>query len=821
MELMLADTAEDVIGLLKDGGYWDDPASWRNLGDSENNYASIGNQQSEAVASLIEKLVNGVDARLLNACLLRGIEPESPAAPVSIRSAVARFFEDKTSFHPDRAGRIAFWTDQRLTEEGRLLTLSATGRMPDTGLPCLTIADQGEGQTPDSFPDTFMSLGRSNKLRVHFVQGKFNMGGTGALTFCRDGLQLVVSRRNPALLPADSPLRAHEWGFTIVRRQPPEHGERSSVFTYLAPVPGASGRGSVLTFAADAWPIFPDATSTGRGACQRESAYGSLVKLYEYRWQGTKSNIVSSGGALLRRIDQGLPELALPIRLFECRSGYRGHSGSFATNARGIVTRLELDKANNLEDGFPRGSVFDVKGFEVQVRAYAFRPRKADDYRERRNAVIFAVNGQTHAGFSTDFFRRKSVGLSYLADSLLVIVDCTNVSEQMREDLFMNSRDRLRDSDIARDLEQRLESFLHAEPSLKELRNKRRDLELQDKLRDSRPLSDALKDLLRSDPALARLFLQGLNLPVPFPSGAGAKNGQTKHFVGKRFPTYFRFKGLQPDAVLRRDLYRENRARIAFETDARDDYFSRDDERGTVQVVVAEGESTRPITSWWTTGPQSGVAQLWFDDASEFTDGAAEAEVLIEVTDDSRPDSFLNKAIFHVRDGSQPAGGVGVSSKAQSSNAGEGSTGGASALALPNIVEVVESEWAGHDPQFNDETALVVKHAGDASEGSTEEPEDAHPSADVYDFFVNVDNRYLRTAQKVSSADPKLLKARFTYSLVLIGMALLRSNLSGKAEEGDRENQVAQTTRAVAPVLLPMIESMGSLTVEDELEVPP
>jgi|SRR6516164_1026093 hypothetical protein len=41
---------------------------------------------------------------------------------------------------------------------------------------CFTVSDNGEGQTPDKMPYTLLSLDRSNKLRVPFVQGKFNMG---------------------------------------------------------------------------------------------------------------------------------------------------------------------------------------------------------------------------------------------------------------------------------------------------------------------------------------------------------------------------------------------------------------------------------------------------------------------------------------------------------------------------------------------------------------------------------------------------------------------------------------------------------------------
>jgi hypothetical protein len=232
-QLMLADTEDDVVAILRKAGYWDDPQFWRHLADTDNNYATVGNQQAEAIAALIEKIINGVDARLTNACFMAGMDPTSPKAPQSIREAVARFFEGKPDASSDRVGRVAFWDDIRTTDEGRLLTVAATGNQPEAGRPSISVADGGEGQTPDSFPETFMSLHRANKLRIPFVQGKFNMGGTGALQFCsqRHRLQLIVSRRNPALLPPGASERDHQWAFTIVRRETPSGAERSSVFS--------------------------------------------------------------------------------------------------------------------------------------------------------------------------------------------------------------------------------------------------------------------------------------------------------------------------------------------------------------------------------------------------------------------------------------------------------------------------------------------------------------------------------------------------------------------------------------------------------------
>ena len=97
MDLIKADSENKVIDLLKSCDYWDDLNVWRFYGDYENNYNVIGNQQSRPDSALVEKLVNSVDAKLMNECLLRNIDSEGPKAPKTIRQAVAQFFED----HPD------------------------------------------------------------------------------------------------------------------------------------------------------------------------------------------------------------------------------------------------------------------------------------------------------------------------------------------------------------------------------------------------------------------------------------------------------------------------------------------------------------------------------------------------------------------------------------------------------------------------------------------------------------------------------------------------------------------------------------------------
>lgn len=815
-QLMHADTEEAVVAILREAGYWDDRSAWRYLGDTENNFSSIGNQQSEPIAALVEKIVNGVDARLTNACHEAGINPESTDAPPSISEAVARFFEFHSAVKPERHGRISDWSSKDATEQGRLLTLSATGHKPDGGRPSLSIADQGEGQTPDSFPDTFMSLARSNKLRIHFVQGKFNMGGTGALNFCsgRHRLQLIVSRRNPKLLAGGATGRDLEWGFTVVRRQAGAEGARSSVYTYLAPVSNDSGIGSVLSFARDSFPILPDDPADknqGADPYSRQAPHGSLVKLYEYDWQGVKSNIVLSGEGLLRRIDLALPELALPVRLFECRP-YRGGPASFSTNALGLVTRLEQDKADNLEEGFPVGANITLDGKHIAVRAYAFRPDKAKQYRLSRYGVVFSVNGQMHAAFSTDFFGRKAVNLGYIADSLLVVIDCSDVDELMREDLFMNSRDRLRDTPLARRVEDELQRYLKNEPALRILQNARRAERTAERLRDDKPLADVLQMVLRSNPLLSRLFRHGLRLSAPFPPASGAGEGTASKFEGKRFPTYFRFKGHASDEGLKRDAQLGSRVRIAFETDANDDYFIRDASPGAWRVRVRAGDDWVDVPDWSSTGPRSGLAQLWLNELPEGAGVGDVYEYTIEIADDSRLESLSNRLFVAVVPAN--AGGGGRSARERGGNKGKGKSGGPNELALPPITPVHEPDWTSQG--MNEQSALKIQLA-DAGDESDE--------AAAYDFFVNVDNRYLRIAQKEARSDANLLEKQFLYGMVLVGLALLQEHQERTRGHDDEIGEpnfgatapefIENATRAIAPIFLPMLESLGGLSIDD------
>jgi hypothetical protein len=827
LALMKADAEEEVVGILKEAGLWDNKSLWRLFGDRESNYNTIGNQQSKPDAALVEKLVNAVDARLMNECLVRGINPEGPQAPQTIREAVAMFFDDSYNPGSPHAGQIKNWPDSKRTQIGRGITLVATGAGARSGSPCFTIADSGEGQTPERMPETLLSLDRTNKLRIPFVQGKFNMGGTGVFKFCggKHHLQLVVSRRNPDILkgkltqPSDM-----QWSFSIVRRESEGDGRRSSVYTYLAPL-GASakpGQGGVLRFTANSMPIFPE----GRAPYARESKWGTLIKLYEYSTAGfSASNIVLTRPSLLNRMDLLLPDLALPIRLFECRTTYKGHKGSFENNLMGLTVRLEDGRGENLEEGFPSSCPLSAMGEPMTATIYAFKKDRADTYR-KNEGIIFTLNGQTHGHITPDFFIRKAVGLSYLADSILVVVDCSKFSIQAREDLFMNSRDRLSGGDMRSDLEHSLEEMLKQHQGLRDLKERRRREQTEAKLADSKPLEDILESLLKKSPTLANLFLKGLRASNPFKT-MKVREDEEKPFEGKRFPTFFKFKGKEYGQELTRDTPINMRPRITFETDAENDYFGRTTETGQFSLFLVNGGHKIPVAGYVGPNLQNGIGTLSVQLPLNCQVGDV-LHYLAVVIDSSRVDPLENRFTVRVRPEVQPSGTPGERRKPPAGEPGN-EREVAAGIALPIITEVYEKDWDKHNPPFDKHTALRIKNVGDDSAQNG----DAKP---IYDFYINMDNLYLNTEIKPSRADPKVIRARFTYGMVLLGLALVQQDEVEKAQaktkkpgadeeeqkekeetEVNIEKRVAEFTQAVAPVLLPMIESLGEL---DEEPVP-
>lgn len=182
--LLLAETAEDIKGIVGEEvlAYWFDKASnWKPYGGRPKNWDTVGNQQANAIGALVELITNGTDAILLRKAKEAGIvDFRGPEAPQSMFDAVKRFFPQVVE------GRIANLSPAQRTQlaEECVLIGVKRGERVNGRYPTYTVVDFGDGQEPDDFPKTFLSLSERNKEGIPFVQGKFNMGSTGSLRFC-------------------------------------------------------------------------------------------------------------------------------------------------------------------------------------------------------------------------------------------------------------------------------------------------------------------------------------------------------------------------------------------------------------------------------------------------------------------------------------------------------------------------------------------------------------------------------------------------------------------------------------------------------------
>lgn len=784
IELALCESEKDIITLLQKKELWDNASCWRAFGDNDNNWSTIGNQQSDADAAPVEKIVNSIDALLMKECMKKGIDPTSAEAPHSIAAALEKFFNIT-------GGKLQNLTEtQRTNLAQNNIILAATGNKGAD--PNIVIVDRGEGQSPNRMPDTILSINKSNKLKVPFVQGKFNMGGTGALCFCGEhNFQLVICRRCPQI-PANGDDSHNQWGFTIVRREKPsaQNRLRSSKFTYLT---DASGK--ILSFEADEGiKIIP--TSKGENALME---YGMFCKMFEYRMPSRLRTNINLN--LYMRLSMLLPNLAYPVYLDECREGFHAHTMHRTLSGLNVRLSDQLAKgdASNIEN---RVSVsFTIEGQKVDASVYVFKKKNGKDKKGQDRevdlsqyrggeGVLLTQNGQTHGSYDRKFYSRNAVGLSYLAESLLTIVDCTGIDEATREELFMNSRDRTRASAFSTKLEASLEEFLRDNSVLKEIQQRRREEAISDKLDDEKPLEDVLSSVFKSSSVLSRLFVLGKKLQNPTNLGP-AKEAEV--FEGKYNPTYFAIirKKNDADSVYTREAQLNRKFRIRFKTDADNDFFSREKYPGEYLLMRDNGTCEDHIVHL-----HNGVATLNVELPQNAQIGDTYQYSFV-VTDTNNDLSFENSFAIRVIAQQETTGGNGGRRTPPGGEGNNKKSLAPTGIALPRVVEIGKDRW--EEFGFTKESALDVKKMDDA-----------------YDFFVNMDNIHLQTEIKPIAKNEgkmRLLKARYKYSMVLIGLGVLGHYNNRKdetpANSDTPEEMIRKISDMLSPVLLPMIDVMG------------
>lgn len=543
----------------------DGSAYWKPYGGNFNNAGTFENQQSSPENALVEKLTNSIDAILMKECMIRGINPKdknNPKVPQTINAATKMFFNVDN-------GK---WENIVSAERNRIAQNIQVILTGDRKTPNVAIYDNGEGQNPSNFENTFLSIARGNKNDVPFVQGKYNMGSTGAIVFCgeKHRYQMIISRRNSYLDDSDGLI-----GFTLVRRHilTPEEESKYKLtwYEYLVvddEIPSINEKQLDL------------------GLNKTSFICGSIVKLYSYQLTHSSDATLD----LWRDLNPLLFESALPILIYENR-GFGGHSPTKVM--LGNRTRLALDSNEHIE--FQKTFQINLFNSNIPIQVYLFKRDTKNTEFIAGQSVVYTLNGQTQ-GAERKSFISMDLGFRNLREFLLVWVDCSQIGTTARQELFMASRDRLKQGRFYTELRNSLIDLLSNDTHLKQkeqeykgrvFRETGEDKDMVQSLFSKLKGNQDIRKMFSGNNGAFSFFTKKVKKPVPQEEQKEEKKKEAKKL--KRYPTLLKIKGFERSSEdFVKVIRKGGKGKIILETDVENTFLSRSDDAGTIEITTLD-----------------------------------------------------------------------------------------------------------------------------------------------------------------------------------------------------------------------------------------
>lgn len=564
LDLYNAPNADSLYQMILSYGL-DTSEYWKPYGGISNNAGTFENQQSTPENALVEKLTNSIDAILMKECMQRGIQPNDKTdsnVPKTINAAIKMFFNVDNgkweNIAPKERNRIAQNIQIILTE--------------DRKTPNVAIYDNGEGQNPSNFENTFLSIARGNKNDVPFVQGKYNMGSTGALVFCGDRhrYQMIISRRNSTLEDSDGLI-----GFTLVRRHilTPEEEPKYKLTWY-----------EYLVFNGEIPSI--DAEQLDLGLNKTPFLCGSVVKLYSYQLTRPSDATLD----LWHELNPLLFESALPILIYEKRN----FGGNSSTKLMlGNRTRIALDSNNQVE--FQKTFLINLFNSNIPMQVYLFKRETKNPEFILGKSVVYTLNGQTQ-GAEPKSFISQDLGFRNLREYMLVCIDCSQIGTTARQELFMASRDRLKQGKFYTELRQNIIDLLSNDTHLKQKEQEYKGRAFKETGED-KDMIQSLFSKLKGNQDIRKMFsgnngefsffTKKVKKPIHTEERKNEKRVETKKL--KRYPTLLKIKGFENSSEdFVKVIRKGGKGKIILETDVENTFLSRSDDAGSIEITTLD-----------------------------------------------------------------------------------------------------------------------------------------------------------------------------------------------------------------------------------------
>ena len=247
------------------------------------------------------------------------------------------------------------------------------------------------------------------------------------------------------------------------------------------------------------------------------------------------------------------------------------------------------------------------------------------------------------------------------------------------------------------------------------------------------------------------------------------------------------------------------------------EYFKRAALPGEIKLCLGlNGQPVEAAELTYSLNLHDGLAHLNLD----LPRGAISGDMLgvdLSILDETRIDPFVNRAELVVRPEQRTRPGPGGRDK-DTTPAGDPRRLGPAGIAFPNIRLVRKHEWdqCGMD-EYSALRAVSLGGGGDQQKPA-------------YQFQINVDNLFLQAEQRGAQWRKAVLESQWANGLTILGLGLQREYFaeSDSSSQGDRasdpgdsfefEDLAKYFSDAVAPVLIPVVNELGSISADELLE---
>jgi hypothetical protein len=730
----------------------------RYLGDRENNAGTV-QMASNPYSAIVERITNANDGMLE----LKAELNHSGEMPGTPREAATRWFGvPKTGIN-----------DLTKDEERRALAENVTVMLDesdDKNRPTIVVTDRGIGQRPLDFPDTILSLNRSNKLRKRWLQGAYGQGGSATFRFCDH--TIVVGRRFPGLLDGEQDVV----GWTVVwEDQGDPYEDALSMYKYLV-----DSTGEVPVFDPS---LLPDPDWHGMQVVHVSYELPKYSQAYTQLTTGVWGMFHSYlFDPVLPFIVGGRRKVDLKATKAKGKESTRVVVGNAArlNSPKGPAGDLEVTYSNSETFDLSKALGRDLGRFRVHywvvqrdIESESNRDPTAS-YVEAESAVSMTLYGQRQDAERRAWLKSQ-VSLPYLQRNLIVQIDVDELSPPAKRDLFASTRERGVEGELRDAIYRETAEILRADDELRRLdRDERERMRAKGASRVADKVREKLRKFVKTfQDEQKRTIADGPGSKKPWPPPqpprppAPPRNTDDSHLPNVPSRIFF-----ERDQIR---IAQGRRTTVWVDVDAKNGYLRRHEDDLSVTFSGLDGKVVDIARSELLAGKS--LWTLKADEDAPLTEG--EIEVVL-VT----PNGLISaKAKIGV---TEPPPAPKTKDEKQAPETG------------PNIEWVTRDEWEKHE--FDERSVGRVDIGADAT-----------------DIWVNRDQRLLARAldnRRLSKLETESREDRYLFA---VGCGLYRREYLAQAQvlddppDSDSDYVRAEQERLAEAVLIAIDEKLIDL----------